>query len=127
MKKINISPQILFMLFIIPGFFLSIIFLLSTHGQAFDYSIFNFCSDRFMDFFNHIFYCTDPKQVYYVNYNACFPPLAYAFFYFLNLILPVDSVEMWNAFTVHSYALLLYVLFVYQYLQFFYIIALQNI
>lgn len=63
----------------------------------------------FMDFFNHIFYVQEPSGVYDVNFNACFPPLAYMLYWLLAQMLPADTVVMDDPSALTSYALLLYV------------------
>ena len=51
-------------------------------------------NDTFMDFFNHITYVTNSKEVYFTTMHACFPPFSYIFYKFLNEILPYSSTSM---------------------------------
>ena len=99
----------------------SVIYLLCTRGAVLDHYIVLCGKDRFMDFINHIRYVEDPRNTYYVIKDACFPPLAYIFYLFLNRILPTEQATgtHWgtdangNAFDiVQPYTLLLYVLYV---------------
>ncbi len=99
----------------------SLIYLLSTRGASLGNYIVLQGRDRFMDFFNHIRYVEDPKNTYYVIKDACFPPLAYIFYLFLNRLLPINQATgtHWGtdatgaAFDiVQPYALLLYVVYV---------------
>ena len=111
----------LFLLIIGINLIASVIYLLCTRGAVLDHYIVLSGRDRFMDFFNHVRYVEDPKNTYYVIKDACFPPLAYILYLFLNRILPVTQATgtHWgtdasgNAFdVVQPYALLVYVVYV---------------
>ena len=60
---------------------ISITFLAFSNRTILDHLVYSQGTDRFMDFFNHIGYVQKEglSKVYYQNYNACFPPLAYLF------------------------------------------------
>ena len=67
--------------------------------------------DSFMDFFNHISYSRDPSKVYFQSVHACFPPLAYVFYYAISLILPSDATIMYNAVDTQYSALIVYIVY----------------
>ena len=99
----------------------SVIYLLCTRGAILDHYVVLSGRDRFMDFFNHIRYVEDPKNTYYVIKDACFPPLAYIFYLFLNRLLPTSQATgtHWGTDAngvpfdvVQPYALLVYVVYV---------------
>ncbi len=93
-------------------FLFSIIYLMLGHGRVLDNLIFHKGSDFFMDFFNHISYIREGgADVYTVNPNACFPPLAYFFYFLLSRILPAEQTVMFKAFSTGPYAILLYVIY----------------
>ena len=67
--------------------------------------------NRFMDFFNHIAYCEDLSNTYYVNYNANFPPFAYMFYKFFRFALPSDQIVMFHSTAMGPGALLVFVIY----------------
>lgn len=106
----KITPQFLFGALLLLIGSLNICYLWQTQGECIDLVL----TDKdfyFMDFFNHIFYVREPKNVYDVDYNACFPPLAYMMYWALGKCLALDAVAMNDAPSLSSYALLLYVLY----------------
>ncbi len=44
---------------------------------------------NFVDHFMHIAFASEPQNTYTFSYDACFPPLAYCFYYFLWKLNPV--------------------------------------
>ena len=78
-------------------------------------SMYKFCTYRckflFYGFFNHVFYVQTPQNVYHVNYNACFPPLAYMFYWLVAQMLPENTVIMDDSSSLSSYAILLFIVY----------------
>jgi len=98
--------------FVFSTVVLSIIYAFYTKGSAISNVVFGNASDMFMDFFNHISYVRDyGSRVYWSNYNACFPPLAYVFYYFLSFLIPADQTTMLNSAATGPYAIVLYVIY----------------
>lgn len=108
----QITPQRLFaILFLVIGSF-SICYLWWTQGECLNLVL----PDRdayFVDFFNHIDYVRIPQKVYDVDFNACFPPLAYIMYWAFGKGLAADAVVMndHKPYMLTSYALLLYVVY----------------
>ena len=68
-------------------------------------------NDTFMDFFNHITYVTNSKEVYFTTMHACFPPFSYIFYKFLNEILPYSSTSFQNSSGTTGLAYLIYAIY----------------
>ena len=92
-------------------FLISIAVCIASNGNSSLEVIFAQGGDRFMDFCNHISYVRSPKEVYFTNYNACFPPLIYFLYYFFSLILTPDATVMFDAYATTSQALLLFIIY----------------
>ncbi len=103
------TPKKLFFMILSVFTLASIIVLLATRGGIINYL--EFGDDGYMDFFNHIAYVDNPSKVYFTSMHACFPPLVYLFYLFLNRMLPAGSVVMYNA-DVSASAMLLYIIYV---------------
>lgn len=115
MKKENkeITAWQIFCLVIVTGWMVSLISLVISHGNTWNNIIFQGGDDRFADFLNHIAYVSYGKDsLYQLNYNVCFPPLAYLFFWVLSLILPENSIGIWQPLAANTYSILIYVGFV---------------
>lgn len=110
MKKYEITPQRLFVsIMIILGAF-GIFWVCYTRGACINFVLTD-ASFYFMDFFNHVFYVQTPQNVYHVNYNACFPPLAYMFYWLVAQMLPENTVIMDDSSSLSSYAILLFIVY----------------
>ncbi len=108
-KRMNgITPQRLFVCLMIGLGLFGVFWLCYTRGACMR-TVLPSPEWYFMDFFNHIFYVQEPSNVYDVNFNACFPPLAYMLYWLLAQMLPADTVVMDDPSALTSYALLLYV------------------
>lgn len=68
--------------------------------------------DEYMDFFNHITYARYPAETYYETHHACFPALAYIFYYAISKILPMEATIKFNSEMTSPYAMLVYVFYV---------------
>ncbi len=86
----------------------SVFIMVSTRGGVFSYYT---GEDKYMDFFNHIKYVSSNgwENVYSASQHACFPPLIYFMYGFFGLIIPADSIIMYDAGATAPSALLLYV------------------
>lgn len=104
----GITPQSLFVCLMIGLGLFGVFWLCYTRGACMR-TVLPSPEWYFMDFFNHIFYVQEPSGVYDVNFNACFPPLAYMLYWLLAQMLPADTVVMDDPSALTSYALLLYV------------------
>ncbi len=110
MKKYEITPQRLFVsIMIILGAF-GIFWVCYTRGACINFVLTD-ASFYFMDFFNHVFYVQTPQNVYHVNYNACFPPLAYMFYWLVAQMLPENTVIVDDSSSLSSYAILLFIVY----------------
>lgn len=67
--------------------------------------------DGYMDFFNHITYARYPDETYYETHHACFPALAYIFYYALSRVLPMDATVKFSPGETSPYAMLIYVFY----------------
>lgn len=88
----------------------SVFWLIKTHGSCLDVVVSASGNDRFMDFFNHITYARDRRQLYFSGMHACFPPFIYMMYYLFSKMLPADA-TVFDPFAISSYALLLYVIY----------------
>ena len=98
--------------------------LIHPYGVLWKTFIFNDGQDCFMDFMNHVKYCTDPSETYFISKHACFPPMAYLMYYFFSRLIPYDSITLHNAAEIGPYAYLVY--FLYTLLLFVLLIAITN-
>ncbi len=90
----------------------SLIYASNFRNDVWDHQFFLFGNDRFMDFFNHITYVAEePEKVYEQSVHACFPPLAYLFYYRLSTILPIGATVKFDADATSPYAIVLYVMY----------------
>ena len=64
----------------------------------------------FMDFMNHIKYAKAGGNIYGLDRNVCFPPLAYVFYGLLGRILPDDQIRIQQSASTGPYAIVLYVI-----------------
>ena len=85
--------------------------LIQPYGVLWKTFIFNDGQDGFMDFMNHVKYCADPSETYFVSMHACFPPLSYMMYYLFSRLIPYDSITLYQAAETGPYAYLLYFLF----------------
>lgn len=67
---------------------------------------------NFSDYFYHIIFSSMPSQTYGMSYDACFPPLAYCFYYLLWKIRPVEVTgkEQWEWIKTEDNVMLIFVL-----------------
>jgi len=86
----------------------SFLLLIQTSGACLDAIVSGGGKDTYMDFFNHITYVRNPKNVYFSSENACFPPLIYFMYLLFGKMLPEDATVMYDSSQTSSYALLLY-------------------
>lgn len=110
--KKNINSKMFFYVITIFSAVISVILLLSNRGLSLNSYVFLQGNNMFMDFFNHISYSENLSQTYYLTEHACFPPLAYLFYFFLNRMLPQGSTVMFRTELTAPYAVLVYVLYV---------------
>ena len=70
-------------------------------------------TDGFVDHFMHIAFASDPNRIYTFSRDACFPPLAYCFYYFLWKLNPVkvDDKLDWEAFKYAEHNLVILCMF----------------
>lgn len=69
---------------------------------------------QFSDFFRHIVYSSDLKNIYFNSMDAVFPPLAYIFYHMLWKLNPVYlSVELlsWNTSMLYQFNLLIFLMY----------------
>jgi len=104
------TPQRLFAILLILTGSLSICYIWWTQGACLDL-IMPQKELHFCDFFSHILYVREPAKVYDVDYNACFPPLAYIMYWALGKGLPSGAVVTNEIYGLDPYALLLYVVY----------------
>ncbi len=96
----------------LTGILLTFLFAAITNINIWDMFIAGCGTDAYMDFFNHIKYCEIPAETYYVTHHACFPALAYCFYYLLGRLLPSDAIVMFHADKTAPYAHLVYIIYV---------------
>ena len=90
----------------------SLIYASNFRSDVWDHQFFLFGNDRFMDFFNHITYVAEePEKVYEQSIHACFPPLAYLFYYRLSTILPLGATVKFDADATSPYATIMYIVY----------------
>jgi len=67
---------------------------------------------NFSDYFYHIIFSSMPSKTYELSYDACFPPLAYCFYYLLWRIRPIEVTgkEQWEAIKTEDNVMLIFVL-----------------
>ncbi len=113
--KEKLTPENLFIILSLVITSLSLIFTVAHKEIIWDYFLPRIESpqyDSFMDFFNHISYVRDPATVYYDMTHACFPPLAYIFYYALSILLPTDATSVHLAWNTQYYAQIVYIVYV---------------
>ena len=111
-KTTELSKFQTFLFPIILGWICSIFTLIITNGQAWNGTVIEHGADRFMDFFNHIFYSADIESTYTWTYHACFPPLSYLFYHFISMLLPDNTIYMGVGIATGTYGLLTYISFI---------------
>lgn len=109
--KTRFSPTALFFLCTAAQLLFSILYLISTGGNALLSIMPAQGADQFMDFFNHISYVREPGGVYFASPHACFPPLIYGMYGLFCRMLPQDATVMYDPFGTSTHALLLYVVY----------------
>lgn len=67
---------------------------------------------NFSDYFYHIIFSSMPDKTYGMSYDACFPPLAYCFYYLLWKLRPVavEGKEQWEQIKTEDNVMLVFVL-----------------
>ncbi len=67
---------------------------------------------NFSDYFYHIIFSSMPNQTYRMSYDACFPPLAYCFYYLLWKLrpIPVERKGQWEQIKTEDNVMLVFVL-----------------
>ena len=66
----------------------------------------------FSDYFDHIAFASTGDRIYHISYDACFPPLAYCFYFLLWKINPFyGDYQNWNSFKYETNNLLIYVIY----------------
>lgn len=108
-KKYELTPRSLFLGMVIILDLFGIFWICHTRG-AIDIGLED-TSLYFIDFFDHIFYIQAPQNVYDVDFNACFPPLAYMFYWVIAQMLPENSVVMNDTSSLSAYAILLFMIY----------------
>lgn len=107
--KLKVTPQYVFFGLLVVLSIFGIFWLCYTNGEYLnDVLPADFC---FMDFFNHIFYVVAPENVYDVDYNACFPPLAYMFYWLISRMAPFEGLAFSDASTFTSYGILIFIIY----------------
>lgn len=111
MKNRKFSPLWVFVILMSGSIAFTVYLLIKTSGACLDTIVSGAGNDRYMDFFNHITYVRDPKNVYFSSEHACFPPLIYFMYLLFGKMLPQDATTMYNASLTSAYALLLYIVY----------------
>ena len=109
MKHHKLSPLCVFIILMACSIAFSIILLIKTNGACLDMIVSGGGNDGYMDFFNHISYVREPKNVYFSSADACFPPFIYFMYLGFSKILPKDATTMRDASQISYHAMLLYV------------------
>ena len=104
----KITPQRLFAILLTGLGIFAVFWLCYTRGACMN-EVLPSQQWYFMDFFNHVYYVQVPEKVYDVNFNACFPPLAYVFYWLISRMLPENTIVMEDSSSLTGYALILYV------------------
>lgn len=107
----NFSPIHIFIICSALITIFSLIYVCVHRNSIWDYHFHNFGTDAYMDFFNHITYARYPSETYAQTEHACFPALAYVFYYVFSLILPSNSTVKFDASMTSPYATLTYVMY----------------
>ena len=105
--RYKLTPKRFLFMYLVISMILGMYYLCYTGGECLKLILqeADFC---FMDFFNHIYYVKEPQCVYDVNFNACFPPLAYMLYWLLSRMIPVDGLAINDASSFTSYGILLF-------------------
>ena len=107
----KLSPVNIFIAVSLGITFLSVLFAIAKKDIVWDYLLSRTGNDAFMDFFNHITYVRDPSKVYFQSPHACFPPLAYIFYFLLATILPSDATKMYDSTATTHFGIMIYILY----------------
>lgn len=110
-KKYVLTPKHLFFVMGIALGIFGIFWICYTRGGCIDFIMAEVNRIAFIDFFDHIFYIQAPQNVYDVDFNACFPPLAYMFYWVIAQMLPENAVVMHDTSSLSSYAILLFIVY----------------
>ncbi len=111
-KKYELTPKSLFLSMVIALGIFGIFWICYTRGECINFIMAEVIDKfAFIDFFDHIFYIQAPQNVYDVDVNACFPPLAYMFYWVIAQMLPENAVVMHDTSSLSSYAILLFVVY----------------
>ena len=67
----------------------------------------------FGDFYFHIAFASAKERIYNISYDACFPPLAYVFYYFLWSLNPYENTNKldWTSYRQESNNMLIFVMY----------------
>ena len=108
--RYKLTPKRFLFMYLVISMILGMYYLCYTGGECLKLILqeADFC---FMDFFNHIYYVKEPQCVYDVNFNACFPPLAYMLYWLLSRMIPVDGLAINDASSFTSYGILLFCIY----------------
>lgn len=81
----KIKNHYLIVIFGLRGILLTVAaMLIHPYGVLWKTFIFNDGQDSFRDFMNHVKYCTDPSETFFISKHACFSPMAYMMYYFFK-------------------------------------------
>lgn len=87
-KKMLRNPIAYFIVISCIGYAITVLRLLKSHGVVFE-EIFGLAGYfSLSDMIMHLVFVNQPDLVYFASEQACFPPLAYVFYFFLNRLLP---------------------------------------
>ena len=91
-KKMLRNPIAYFVLISCIGYAITLLRLLQSRGVVFE-EMFGMAGDfSLSDMIMHLVFVNQPELVYFASEQACFPPLAYLFYYFMNRLLPGGEV-----------------------------------
>lgn len=82
----KIKPRFWFFSIFSLSVFISVIYLALNRGAGFEVFVYEGGSNLFGDFINNLHYPTHAGGPYYDSIWASFPPLAYTFYYLLNVV-----------------------------------------
>lgn len=107
-KRKKATTEMVFILTSLTCYFITLLRLLYTNGECFNElfdqaGYFSFC-----DYLMHLSFVSTPSGVYIANAQACFPPFAYLFYYFIVRILPSPLEPTMNGYRALPGTLLIY-------------------
>ncbi|MBQ8188438.1 MAG: DUF2029 domain-containing protein [Lachnospiraceae bacterium] len=109
-KRMLRNPIAYFVLISCIGYAITLLRLLQSRGAIFD-EIFDVAGYfYFGDMIMHLVFVNQPELVYFASEQACFPPLAYLVYYFMNRLLPGSEVVDMNFYRIQPSFILVYVL-----------------